>query len=209
MPKMPDGTARWRANARVPTNPGRLKRTTPRQAPVFLIQNQSLKIIAGTLLFFAFLFLGGISGLGAASAAEKETLPFQSVDVPPELGLRPLPEEDVHYKGVLYTREAFVALWELQENVMSDFPRLLNWLIPDPPPMDFTRHTVLWFSNRGAGASFVELERIVMSEDGDALEAHIKVVHSDFVSKKLNLWTIPKTHRPVVFRERSIFNEGP
>ncbi|MCF8723510.1 hypothetical protein LQ236_001530 [Nitrospina gracilis] len=196
---MPDGTARWRANAnRAPVDHHFHGSTVPHRSP-----------LPYPLLILALLFMGCLFAPGTAWTVEKESLSFQSVNVPPELGLRPLPEEEVHYKGATYTREAFVALWELQENVMSDFPRLLNWLIPDPPPLDFTRHTVLWFSNRGAGASFVELERVVMSEDGDALEAHVKVVHSDFVSKKLNLWTIPKTHRPVVFREKKVFNEGP
>ncbi|CAI2719201.1 hypothetical protein [Nitrospina watsonii] len=161
-------------------------------------------------LFFALLLPAHLTFTAPwAFAAETGSLPFQSINVPPEVGLRSLPEEDVHYRGALYNREAFLELWNLQENVMSDFPRLLNWLIPDPPPIDFNRHTVLWFSNRGAGASFVEMQRVVVSEDGGALEAHIKVVYSDFGSKKLNLWKIPKTHLPVVFREQAVFDGGP
>ncbi|MCF8721496.1 hypothetical protein [Nitrospina gracilis] len=202
---MPDATARWRGNAnRVRNSIPFLGAPATNRAVYFRILAQRLKGFALVLLGLALL-----CNAPAAFAANTESLPFQSINVPPELGLRPLPEDDVHYKGVLYTRESFLELWELQENVMSDFPRLLNWLIPEPPPIDFTRHTVLWFSNRGAGASFVELERVVVSEEGDALEAHLKVVYSDFVSKKLNLWTIPKTHRPVVFRIKEVFDAGP
>jgi len=145
----------------------------------------------------------------APPSAGVESLPFEAVNVPPELGLRPLPEEEVHYSGIARTRARFLELWNLQENVMSDFPRLLNWLIPDPPDIDFNRYSVLWFSNRGERASFVELEKIVHAEEGDALEAHIKVVYSDFASKKLNLWRIPKTHRPVVFKEHPVYDRGP
>lgn len=202
---MPDATARWRGNAhRVRNSIPFLRAPATNRAVYFRILVQHVKGFALALLGLALL-----CNTSAAFAANTESLPFQSINVPPELGLRPLPEDDVHYKGVLYTRESFLELWELQENVMSDFPRLLNWLIPDPPPIDFTRNTVLWFSNRGAGASFAELERVVVSEEGDALEAHIKVVYSDFVSKKLNLWTIPKTHRPVVFRIKEVFDAGP
>lgn len=149
------------------------------------------------------------SGQAGPPPRQTESLPFELLDIPPEIGLRALPEEEVHYSGAVRTREQFLELWNLQENVMSDFPRLFNWLIPDPPGIDFNRYTVLWFSNRGAGASFVELQKIVHAGEGDALEAHIKVVYSDFVSKKLNLWRIPKTSRPIVFKEHPVYDRKP
>jgi len=169
----------------------------------------------------AFLLWLGLPGLLSAQITESvsnavtvsdavtvsQAVTAQPLNVPPELGLRALPDEDVKYYGVLQNQDQLDALWELQENIMNDLPSLLSWMIPDSPEVDFQQNTVLWYSNRGARASFVEIKKVVETEH--SLTVHIEVTHSDFGSSRLNLWRIPKTDKPVMFKETHFYNQGP
>lgn len=200
-PKRQDATKWWRAA--IPKN----NSTAPALPHASLFART-----AGWIVFLLLLVPGGLLSAQTPftppeTVTGAHTITVQPLNVPPELGMRELPDEDVKYYGVLQNQDQLDALWELQENVMDDLPPLLSWMIPDPIQVDFPHHTVLWYSNRGARASFVELKNVTESEH--ALTVHIEVTHSDFGSARLNLWRILKTDKPVMFKEIHFYNQGP
>ena len=161
-------------------------------------------------LIFTLILYCALSPLPAAAAGTQTEIPYREIKTPPGLGMQPLPDEDVKYYGILQTQDQFNALWNMQENTATDFPALFSWMIPPAPEIDFEKYTVLWFSNGGARASFVTLKKILATGDSThAITIYLDVVHSDFGSRQLNLWRIPKTTGPVVFKETHIYDRGP
>ena len=67
------------------------------------------------------------------------------------------------------------------------------------PEINFSKYSVIWYANRGSGASFVESIEVI--GELDKVVTKIGVYYSDFGSSHLNLWKIPKTNKDVVFEE--------
>ena len=113
------------------------------------------------------------------------------------------------YFGVIDSREELQEIWshmiQADDNTFF-FPGVG---VPPPPKVDFGKYQALWFADQGAHASFVESARLVEDPKTGSLTAVIKVWHSDFGSRKLNLWQIPRTGEKITFRETHHYDRGP
>lgn len=113
------------------------------------------------------------------------------------------------YYGVINSREELAQIWSHIIKAGDDDFFFPGMGVPPPPEFDFKNHQALWFADRGAHASFVESAELVEDAESGALTAAIKVWHSDFGSRKLNLWKIPRTNRKIIFRETHHYDRGP
>ena len=77
-----------------------------------------------------------------------------------------------------------------------------------PPEIDFNNYQALWFADRGAHASFVESAELAQDPESGTTTASFKIWHSDFGSRKLNLWEIPRTARKIIYREIHFYDRG-
>lgn len=102
------------------------------------------------------------------------------------------------YYGVILSSASLEELWSQLVNVKrGQYGRRAR--VPDPPVFDFARYVVLWFADRGAGASFVDSLELSTVSGSDSVLATVHVFHSDFGSRRLNLWQMTRTARPVAF----------
>ncbi|MGV7220385.1 MAG: hypothetical protein ACQ9MH_02520 [Nitrospinales bacterium] len=112
------------------------------------------------------------------------------------------------YFGVINSPEGLRKIWShivKNENTLF-FP---NAGVSPPPKIDFNNYRVLWFADRGANASFIESVDLVEDIKSGSLTAKIKVWHSDFGSRKLNLWKIKNKSKKIIFYEIHNYDEGP
>ena len=105
--------------------------------------------------------------------------------------------------GVFRTAAELERVWASMVNAWDEHrgfrgPRERNQ--PIMPTIDFERSSVLWYADFAGSASWTTLQDVV--EYPDALQADVTLFHSDFGSRHLNLWTIPKTAKPVRFVEQ-------
>ncbi len=108
------------------------------------------------------------------------------------------------YYGVLRSARDLERLWNQLVHVREPMLPVIGTPRPDPPAVDFTTTAVLWFADQGARASFVEsleLERPA----SDTIRVAVTVFHSDFGSRRLNLWAIPRTASPLAFEVKHIY----
>ncbi|MDH3455390.1 MAG: hypothetical protein OER90_00995 [Gemmatimonadota bacterium] len=113
------------------------------------------------------------------------------------------------YYGVLHSQRELNALWK-QLVTVDDASDLgvpfLGGNVPEPPTVDFTVASVLWFADRGAKASFVaslELQPV----PPDTVKVIVTAFHSDFGSRGLNLWSMPRFDGSVIFEVRHEYEE--
>ncbi len=122
-------------------------------------------------------------------------------------------DRDLRLAGFDYSQYCGVRA-ELEERIRS---HLVNvWAgrrpgadVAEPPAIDFEGNAVLWFADFGVLASFAESVHVFSAGDEEPLTAIVVVVHSDFGSKGLSLWTVPATDREVVFEVIHVPNHGP
>lgn len=105
------------------------------------------------------------------------------------------------FHGVVRSTGELRTLWSELVNIQREVNLNLLARVPDPPVVDFDREMVLWFADRGAAASFTKAIELVATVP-DTLRVVITVVHSDFGSRSLNLWTTARTSRALVFEVR-------
>ena len=96
-----------------------------------------------------------------------------------------------------------VLLVHLWEETVLDFHS-----IPEAPVIDFSSYTVLWYADKGSNASFVELQSLAKNKEG-GVSAEILVFHSDFGSRRLNLWRLQKSAGPLQVEEKPQYDRGP
>jgi hypothetical protein len=114
------------------------------------------------------------------------------------------------YYGAISSQEELSELWSKLVNTKRDFEILGRLEVPPPPSVDFDTHAVLWFADRGADASFVESLTIEPDATGSSLKAIITVFHSDFGSRRLNLWKIPRLEKKIEFEVKHKYeSRGP
>jgi hypothetical protein len=113
------------------------------------------------------------------------------------------------YDGVLQSQRELNTLWK-QLVTVDDASDLgvpfLGGDVPDPPMIDFTANSVLWFADRGASASFVAAIELGPVPP-DTVKVVITAFHSDFGSRRLNLWSIPRFDGPVLFEVKHEYEE--
>jgi hypothetical protein len=113
------------------------------------------------------------------------------------------------YYGVLRSQGELNALWK-QLVTVDDASDLgvpfLGGDVPDPPSIQFTTNSVLWFADRGAKASFVSSLELKPALP-DTVKVMVTVFHSDFGSRRLNLWSMPRFDGPVIFEVRHVYEE--
>ena len=111
------------------------------------------------------------------------------------------------YHGVIASSESFSELWSQLVNVQREhYGRRVD--VPASPDIDFANYVLLWFADRGVGASLVDSLEVRLSTGRDSVLATVHVFHSDFGSRRLNLWQMPRTARPVAFAVRHSYETG-
>jgi len=112
------------------------------------------------------------------------------------------------YFGVISSNEELEDVWShmVKKGDSIFFPRVG---VSPPPEIDFNIYQVLWFANRGANASYIESVDLVEDTESDTLTAKVKVWHSDFGSRELNLWKIPRVSKKIIFQETHLYDRGP
>jgi hypothetical protein len=112
------------------------------------------------------------------------------------------------YFGVINSPEELAKIWShiVKNDSALFFP---SAGVSPPPKIDFNNYRVLWFADRGANASYIESLELVEDIKSGTLTAKIKVWHSDFGSRKLNLWKIKNKSKKIIFREIHHYDQGP
>jgi len=118
------------------------------------------------------------------------------------------------YYGVLNSQKELNQIWRNLINIqdeIAEFNRWLPWVkgkVPPAPEIDFEQHSVIWYTNKGSGASFVE--SIKVFEEQQNVRVKIGLFYSDFGSSHLNLWRVSKINKEVIFEESKHFEtRGP
>ena len=128
------------------------------------------------------------------------------IEVDPDLRLKDRFDYST-YCGIIRSQRELNTLWSQLINIQSDFYHKLTSRIPESPQVDFSKHMVLWFADRGVNASFVESLEIVENGETNSFKAIIHVFHSDFGSSHLNLWKIPKTRKEIIIQVEHKYEE--
>lgn len=124
-----------------------------------------------------------------------EELTFQKVSLAIDLVLKEAFESYPTSRGLLQTEAEFQIIWAFMENWRTR-SRVKN------PNIDFTQYSVIWYATK-RDASFVEVEKV--EEFSDFVEVKVVIIQSDFLTRELFLWTIPKTTKEIRFIERMEF----
>lgn len=110
------------------------------------------------------------------------------------------------YFGVIQSRKQLEILWSHLVHAEDEGFITLHGS-PEMPEMDFSRYALFWFADQGAQASYTDLKSLNSHADG--WTATVEVVHSDFGSRRLNLWRIPIPDGPVAIQEKHLYDRGP
>lgn len=113
------------------------------------------------------------------------------------------------YFGVIHSQEELEEIWSRMIKADDNTFFLSGLGVPSSPKVDFGKYQVLWFADRGANASFVESAELTEDPATGSLTATIQVWHSDFGSRKLNLWQTPRTRKKITFHETHHYDRGP
>ena len=159
-------------------------------------------------MIFRVLLLGAPFLVAACSGADRDDESAEVVEpdslfantIPIDMDLRLREGFDYStYHGVIESSSSLNRLWSQLVNVQQEFyGRRAE--VPDSPTVDFSRYVVLWFADRGVGASFVDSLGLSEVSGRDSVVAVVHVFHSDFGSHRLNLWQMPRTTKRVVFQ---------
>jgi len=156
----------------------------------------------------------GAGGGGASSASETPPLDVTVFD-----GLVPAPIEVAAnlrlgrtfdyelYFGTFLSREELDWVWGYLENVEAEGNPLTRGEVPDPPEIDFENEMLLWFADRGASASFVSAIALDALPP-ETLRVRVTAFHSDFGSRRINLWRVPRYEGPVEFEIEHEYEDG-
>jgi len=105
--------------------------------------------------------------------------------------------------GVFRNIDELKEVWRYVENTNDGLDRIGNVPLP---MIDFSKYSVIWYSDRCIGNTATTLEKV--SEFEDFIEARVMLFYSDYGSSKLNLWIIPKTDKKVRFVEEKQVDTG-
>ncbi len=130
------------------------------------------------------------------SFTEPDSFVVQPIEIADHLRLREGFDYSTYYGVIRLTRD-LRTLWSQLVSVRHS--PLRAGILPAPPAVDFSRAMVLWFADRGAAASFVRSIGLDVDSLGETLTVTVTAYHSDFGSRRLNLWEIPRTGRAIVF----------
>jgi hypothetical protein len=104
------------------------------------------------------------------------------------------------YRGIFYTQAELKNVWKYMANAYgSGSAAQSQGGEPVMPQIDFSKYSVIWYAVRGSNASAVTVNKVV--ETTDTIEVYATLLYSDYGSNGLNLWTVPKTDKPVRFIE--------
>lgn len=146
----------------------------------------------------------------STSIGDHRSIAFEKIGLHSDWRLRKSFDYATH-KGVFRSESALKQVWADMINAWDEqkfFWQRKHDNQPVMPTVDFSKKSVLWYGDRGGGASFVTMKKVL--EFDDVIEAHLVLFHSDFGSSHLNLWTVPKTDKPVRFVETSEYEKrGP
>jgi len=98
-----------------------------------------------------------------------------------------------HYYGLIRSQDELDDLWSGLISAKKPYASRLGFGLPDPPKVDFVNNSVIWFADKGAGASYVDSMLVGAYESDRKLFITFVAFHSDFSSDRLELWTIPLT----------------
>jgi len=142
-----------------------------------------------------------------ASVGEPQSVSFKKVDLHSDWRLKSSYNYST-YKGTFQNENELKKVWGSMVNAYDElqaFWEKKNENQPVMPVISFNKNSVIWYADRGVSASFVTMDEVI--EYDDFIEAHIVLFYSDFGSSHLNLWTIPKTDKPVQFIETREYEE--
>ena len=148
-------------------------------------------------------FLGEVSGLRCPCICckflgnDSRMIP-KKIEIPDKLRVRDSFIKNQYY-GVIQNQKELKEIWSKLYDIHNDFNIITNTNDSPVPEIDFNHYSVIWYANRGSGASFVESIRIM--EEPQDLKIKIRVFYSDFGSSHLNLWKVSKISKEIVFEE--------
>jgi len=136
---------------------------------------------------------------------EPEVVPFQEIELHEDWILGDSFDYS-KYKGIFHNEKEFKDVWTHIVNAWKELGYSNDKAKNNPvmPVIDFNKYSVIWYANRGSGASFVTINEIL--DFKDVVQVNITLVHSDYLTRVLNLWTIPKTEKSVNFAEETEYN---
>jgi len=132
------------------------------------------------------------------SAQNEEVILIEKIDILDKLRIRDGFVRKKYY-GVIQNQKELKKIWSKLYDVYNDLNIIINTNDAPVPQIDFNNYSVIWYANRGSGASFVNSIDVI--EDSDQVVVKIGIFYSDFGSSHLNLWKVPKITKEVIFEE--------
>lgn len=131
----------------------------------------------------------------------------EKIEIPNKLRIRDGFVKKKYY-GVIQNQKELRKIWSKLYDVYNKFNIIINTNNAPVPQIDFNSYSVIWYANRGSGASFVESIKVL--EEPQNVKVKISIFYSDFGSSHLNLWKVSKIGKEVVFEEVKQFEtRGP
>ncbi len=169
---------------------------------------QGVAVISSIILLFLFSSLTVVAEIDdSKKIGILRHIKAEKVEINADLRLKDRFDYSTYY-GVVHSQIELNRLWSQLINIQRKFYQL-NARVPKPPQIDFGKHMVIWFADRGVHASFVQSLEITENEERNSLNAIVYVFHSDFGSSNLNLWKIPKTDKEIIFKVEHKYDRGP
>ena len=168
---------------------------------------QSSKLLTSFLLLFLCSNLTAVAETDdSIKTGTPQHITADKIEIDPDLRLKDRFDYST-YCGIIRSQRELNTLWSQLINIQDDFYHKLISHIPKSPQVDFSKHMVIWFADRGVNASFAESLEITENEGANSLNAIIHVFHSDFGSSRLNLWNIPKTSKEIIIQVKHKYEE--
>ncbi|HXX58020.1 MAG TPA: hypothetical protein VEI96_08485 [Thermodesulfovibrionales bacterium] len=164
------------------------------------------KLLSSLLLILLCSPLTAVAEIDSIKTGAPHHIEVDKIEIDPDLRLKDRFDYST-YCGIIHSQRELNTLWSQLINIQDDFYHKFTSHIPKPPPVDFSKHLVIWFADRGVNASFVESLEITDNEGTNSLKAIIHVFHSDFGSSHLNLWKIPKTSKEIIIQVEHKYEE--
>jgi len=144
------------------------------------------------LLLFTFLF-------PTTLPAEKENvIAGLRIEIPSKLRYRDFFVK-MKYYGIIQSQKELNKVWSKLYDVYSKNNVLANTNDAPVPQVDFSKNSVIWYADRGSGASFVK--SIDVYEEAESITITFGLFYSDFGSSHLNLWKVPRISKIVILKE--------
>jgi hypothetical protein len=105
--------------------------------------------------------------------------------------------KDKAYYGLIDSQEGLDKLWSRQVSADKPYASRFGIGLPESPKVDFSKYSVIWFSDMGANSSGVDSVLVAAYATDKTMFVTFVALHSGPASKRLELWKVPLTgYRP-------------